>query len=91
MRSVGIRELRQRASQVLRDVERGETFEVTDRGRPVARLTPIPGLSPLEQLRAAGEVSTPTGTFADLPDPLRLLPGQVSPSEILRRLREDER
>ncbi len=41
MRSIGIRELRQQASKHLRDVERGETIEVTDRGRPVALLVPI--------------------------------------------------
>ncbi|HCO03412.1 MAG TPA: prevent-host-death family protein, partial [Actinobacteria bacterium] len=34
MASVGIRELRQRASELLRRVEAGETIEVTDRGRP---------------------------------------------------------
>jgi len=32
MRSVGIRELRQRASQLLRQVERGESIEITDNG-----------------------------------------------------------
>ena len=42
MTSVGVRELRQRASELLRLVEQGETVEITDRGRPVARLTPLP-------------------------------------------------
>ncbi|MBA2426827.1 MAG: type II toxin-antitoxin system prevent-host-death family antitoxin [Actinobacteria bacterium] len=42
MRSIGIRELRQRASEYLRLVESGETVEVTDRGRPIAMLVPIP-------------------------------------------------
>lgn len=37
MKTVGVRELRQRASELLRLVEGGETIEVTDRGRPVAR------------------------------------------------------
>jgi prevent-host-death family protein len=41
MASVGVRELRQRASEVLRRVrERGEEVEVTLRGRVVARLVP---------------------------------------------------
>ena len=35
MASVGVRELRQRASELLRRVEAGETIEITDRGRPV--------------------------------------------------------
>ncbi len=47
MTSVGIRELRQRASEYLRRVAAGETIEVTDRGRPVALLTPIPEAPPL--------------------------------------------
>src|SRR5207244_1156571 len=42
MASVGIRELRQRASELLRRVAAGETIEVTDRGRPVALLSQLP-------------------------------------------------
>lgn len=42
MRSIGVRELRQNASRYLREVKRGETVEVTERGEPVARLVPIP-------------------------------------------------
>ena len=38
---IGVRELRQHASRYLERVRRGETLEVTDRGRPVARLVPI--------------------------------------------------
>src|SRR5439155_234091 len=52
MATVGVRELRQRASELLRRVEAGETIEVTDRGRPVAVLAPLPEAGPLEQLRA---------------------------------------
>ena len=39
MTSVGGRELRQRASELLSLVERGEVIEITDRGRPVALLS----------------------------------------------------
>lgn len=91
MSSIGIRELRQRASEFLRRVQAGETIEVTDRGRPVALLTPIPDVPPLEQLRAAGEVDEATSDFGDLPDPLELGPGQEPPSSVLKRLRADER
>jgi prevent-host-death family protein len=91
MASVGVRELRQRASELLRRVAAGETIEVTDRGRPVALLSPLPEASPLERLRAAGEVSEPTGEWAELPAPLALAPGQEPPSEVLERLRADER
>jgi prevent-host-death family protein len=91
MISVGVRELRQRASGLLRLVEQGETVEITDRGRPVALLTPIPGGSPLERMRAAGEVETATADLDDLPEPL-VLPTEVElPSRVLARLRRDER
>jgi antitoxin (DNA-binding transcriptional repressor) of toxin-antitoxin stability system len=38
MLTIGIRELKARLSQVLRDVQGGETILVTDRGRVVAEL-----------------------------------------------------
>ena len=91
MTTVGVRELRQRASELLRLVEQGETVEITDRGRPVAMLTPLPAGSPLERLRAAGEVDEARGSFNDLPEPLVLPPGTELPSEALERLRRDER
>jgi prevent-host-death family protein len=91
MLSIGIRELRQRASEFLRLVQAGETIEVTDRGRPVALLTPVPAASPLERLRAAGETSEIDGDLDDLPEPLELEAGQELPSEVLARLRADER
>ncbi|CAN5666397.1 MAG: type II toxin-antitoxin system Phd/YefM family antitoxin [Ilumatobacteraceae bacterium] len=88
MSSVGVRELRQRASQLLRLVEAGETIEITDRGRPVALLTPIPDLSPLERMRAAGETIPAIGSIDDLPEPLELKPGQVPASVILAQQRD---
>lgn len=91
MVSVGVRELRQRASELLRRVAAGETIEVTDRGRPVALLTPLPEAGPLERLRAAGEVSAAAGELVELPEPLPLAPGQEPPSATLERLRADER
>ena len=55
MASVGIRELRQRASELIRRVEEGESIEITDRGRPVAVLAPLPE-DPLERLRSSGDL-----------------------------------
>ncbi|OLT17991.1 prevent-host-death protein [Serinicoccus sp. CUA-874] len=40
METVGLRELRQDASGLLRRVERGEEIEITVSGRPSARLVP---------------------------------------------------
>ena len=91
MTSVGIRELRQRASELLRRVEAGETIEVTDRGRPVAILAPVPASGPLERLRAAGDITGVAADLDDLPAPLPLGKGQEPPSAILARLRVDER
>ena len=91
MVSVGVRELRQRASELLRRVAAGETIEVTDRGRPVALLSPLPDAGPLEHLRAAGEVTPAAGDLAELAAPLPLVAGQEPPSAVLERLRRDER
>jgi hypothetical protein len=45
----------------------------------------------LERLRAAGEIESATEGFEDLPEPLVLAVGVVSPSAALARLRRDER
>jgi antitoxin (DNA-binding transcriptional repressor) of toxin-antitoxin stability system len=42
-------------------VERGETIEITDRGRPATVLAPPPQGSPLDQHRAAGEINSAIG------------------------------
>ena len=67
---VGVRELRQNLSVYLRRIDRGERFEVTDRGKPVALLLPLPSvLSPLERLVAEGRARPPKGNPLDLPPP----------------------
>lgn len=91
MSTVGIRELRQRASELLRQVAAGETIEITDRGRPVALLTPLPDQEGLERLRAAGDVSELEGAFDDLPEPIDLPAGAKRPSQTLEDLRAGER
>lgn len=91
MATVGVRELRQRASELLRRVEAGETIEVTDRGRPIAVLAPLPEAEPLERLRAAGDVVPAAGNLDDLPKPLSLPAGKEGPSAVLARLRRNDR
>jgi len=91
MTSVGVRELRQRASELLRLVEQGETIEITDRGRPVALLSPLAPGTPLEQMRAGGEIDGASADIDDLTEPLMLAEGIEAPSATLRRLRRDER
>ncbi|MEJ7731954.1 MAG: type II toxin-antitoxin system prevent-host-death family antitoxin [Polyangiaceae bacterium] len=90
-KTIGVRELRQRASEVLRQVAQGATFEVTDRGRPVALLVPLPEASPLQRLRDSGDVALGRGRLADLAPPPELPRGSESPSQVLARLRRDER
>lgn len=91
MASIGIRELRQRASELVRRVEQGEAIEVTDRGRPVAMLAPPPSGTPIERMRALGEIEPARRDLSALPEPLVLPKGTPRPSDVLRRLREGER
>lgn len=42
MRTISQRELRNDNAEIMRAVEQGETFTVTRRGVPVARVTPVP-------------------------------------------------
>jgi prevent-host-death family protein len=91
MASVGVRELRQRASELLRRVQAGETIEVTDRRRPVALLSPLPKADPLAQLEASGDLVRGRQRLDDLPPPVPLEPGSEPPSTVLERLRRDER
>ena len=89
MRSIGIRELRQHASRYLRDAQRGETIEITDRGRPVARLVPPADGGAVERLIAAGRLTPPR---RDGPDLAVLEPaaGVPLPSHTLLNDRADE-
>jgi len=91
MVSVGIRELRQRASELLRQVERGESIEITDRGRPVAVLSPLPSASAYDRLLAEGEIVRASRDSGELPDPLPIPSGMESAALVLARLRSDER
>jgi prevent-host-death family protein len=91
MRTIGIRELRQHASRYLREVERGETIEVTDRGRPVARLVPASPDGGLEELAANGRVDLAIGDALELGPPIQPAPGKRLPGEELADIRSDER
>jgi len=93
MDQVGVRELRQNASAVLRRVEAGEIIEVTDRGRAVARLVPIKPMSRLEQLIAEGRARPARYSLRESLrryPPVPRPPGMPSLSEILAEMRADE-
>lgn len=91
--SVGIRELRQQASAVLKRVAGGEAIEVTDHGHPIARIVPLrPGV--LDQLVLEGRATEAAGDLLDRVDELGLpvdACGPVLPSAALGELRGDER
>jgi prevent-host-death family protein len=55
-RSIGIRELKSKLSECVREVKRGGTIVVTEHGRPVARLVPETASldDRLEMLKKAG-------------------------------------
>lgn len=96
MDRIGVRELRQHASRWLRLVAMGETYEITVRGVPVARLSPIISAdSALEQLVSEGLVSLATEDFDGLLDslgtPLEIASDMMSTSQRLAELRDDER
>jgi len=92
---VGIRELRQNLSVYVRRVrEEGRAYEVTERGEPVARLTPLEGrpMSLIERMVADGRITPATRTWDELPPPVQLPPGGRALSEIIEEMRdEDER
>ena len=94
MNTVGVRELRQNASAVLRRVQAGEVLEVTDRGRPVARLVPIQPMSRWDQLVAEGRLIPAKMTMTEALKTFTRVtvpPGSKTASEILAEMREDER
>jgi len=76
---VGVRELRQNLSVFLRRVAAGQSIEVTERGRAVAVLAPLPDTStPLGRLIAAGRVTIPSGDLLDLAPPDGPVSNQLS-------------
>ena len=91
MEWIGIRELRQNASRYIERVKKGESFEVTQRGIPVAMLTPAQKPSLYDRLVAEGKLIPGLG---DLTEWLRENPPQpsrtgMSVSEALQEQREE--
>lgn len=87
MEAIGVRELRQNASVYLARVAAGETLRVTDRGRPVALLTPV-GTDRFEALAHAGHLSIPADDDVGAEAPADY---GVDASAALAALRVDER
>lgn len=88
MESIGVRELRQQASRYLVRVRGGETFEVTDRGRPIARLVPIVADTWADMV-ASGRI-TRADDDTDIADE-RPVDYGLDASAVLSRMRAQER
>ena len=86
MESIDVRDLQQNAGTWLARVAAGESFAITDRGRPIAALVPAAG-SESDQLVASGAVSAAT---RDLRDVAAMPAGGVGPS-LSDLLAEDRR
>lgn len=87
MERIGVRELRQNASEWIRRAQAGERIEVTKRGQLVAVLGPPPSGGALNRLREAGRLKPATFTGA-LPAPVKT---RRPASQALAALRADER
>lgn len=89
MERVGVRELRQDASALLARVESGQVIEITNHGRPVARLTPLEQTrSTREELIATGQLRPGHGNVLDV-QPVPAPPGAPGTAELLAELRDD--
>ncbi|MGH2596909.1 MAG: type II toxin-antitoxin system Phd/YefM family antitoxin [Actinomycetota bacterium] len=85
-KQVGVRELRQNLSKYLERIKRGERLEVTEHGRAVAILVPLPPAEgAMARLVAAGRVTPPSRDLG------ALLPPDGPVSTTLSRALADER
>lgn len=91
MAQVGIRALQQNASEVVRRAAAGETIDITDRGRLVARIVPVSGGS-IDDLLASGQARPATRPMTDVlaQPPMPAGEGPTA-SEILAEMRQGER
>ena len=83
---VGIRALKQNASAVVARASAGEVITITEHGRAVAQLVPLPATT-LDGLIAAGLARPASRSISDLPRPKKGPP--ISP--VLQEMRDSER
>ena len=87
MERIGVRELRQDASRYLARVKAGETVEVTERGRLVARLVPPhPAAGARERLIATGRLVASSAPLV----PPRRVRADVVTGDVLDDLRRED-
>ncbi|MHB8718203.1 MAG: type II toxin-antitoxin system Phd/YefM family antitoxin [Candidatus Dormibacteria bacterium] len=92
VKRVGMRELNQYPAAVIRRVKAGETVEITERGRPVARVVPLTSDGGvLGELIRAGRAIAPAAARGSIPLPPILGDPKVSASDEVAVARERER
>ena len=96
METIGVRELRRDASRWLAHARAGEIITITDRGRPVAQLGPLPEPTGYDALVAAGKVTPGDGRSldelrADMDRDFPIDDDGPPLSDILEEMRRDER
>ncbi len=89
MASVGIRELQQHATAVIARAKAGESVDVTERGRLVARLVPVVERSWLDSLVDAGQLRAARRGVAELQ--AALVVDGPSAGDILASMRAEDR
>ena len=82
---IGVREIRQDASIILARVEEGESFIITNRGVPVARLLPIDVDEDalIEEMIANGDILEAEGNLWDLPLPTFKVKGKSATQQLI--------
>lgn len=88
MEQIPVRVLNQQTASVLARVERGETVEITSRGKPIARIVPANG-GELDDLIAAGRV-IPAIDHTPFQMPKVKAPPGSDAGELIRQLRDEE-
>ena len=68
---VGVRELRDKLSRHLAEVQQGRTVTITDHGRPIARIIPVLAPTRLEMLRGEGRIRPGRQRKRAAPNPVR--------------------
>jgi prevent-host-death family protein len=86
---VGVRDLKARLSEYLARVERGESLNVTSRGRHVARIVPVVGETTIERGLREGWLTRQNDRPPEPFTPLQPAPGTPTSEEILTADRDD--
>ena len=88
MKQIGIRALKQNASAVVARAAAGEALVITDNGRPVAQIMPLPA-DRLEALDQAGLLRTATATASEIGPPAPRDGGRTL-GDALREMRDED-